>query len=113
MLTHLLHKARAEAEHTVGTVKIGLFAGIALGVGAGFWTLAAWLFLVTVTTPLNAAVIIGAVYSGAGLIGLGVAASRKRKPKVSAVPAPEAAATMDGLVGAFMTGLTAGTRARS
>lgn len=111
MLEQLVSKARAQAEQTAQTAAIGLFACVALAVGLAFWTLAGWLLLVTVTSPANAAVILGAVYSGAGIIALAVISTRRKKPVPQ--PAPKPDASLESLLSAFMTGLNAGARTRS
>ena len=113
MFANLISHARAQAQHTAGVAAIGLGAGIALCVGLAFWTVAIWFLVLAVAGPVTAALIIGALYTGAGLIGLSIASTRARKnispPKpVEEPPAPD----MDGLIGAFITGLKAGARAR-
>ncbi|MCX7566576.1 phage holin family protein [Sulfitobacter sp. F26169L] len=114
MIGNLIANARAQAQHTAGTAAIGLCAGIALCIGLAFWTAACWMFLITVTSILNATIIIAAIYTGAGLIGLAIASMRSRKtpPAPEPVRQPEPP-TMDNLVAAFMSGLTAGARTRS
>ena len=114
MLSHLVARARVQVEQTAQTAAIGLFACVALTVGLVFWTLAGWLFLLTVTTPLNAAVILGAVYTGVGLIGLASVSMRRKKPVPQPAPvAPAPEATFEGLMAAFMSGMNAGARTRS
>lgn len=112
MINAILHNARAKAEHTAGTAAIGLAASIALGIGLLFWTGAGWPFLLTVTTPLNPAMILGAVYTGAGCIGFAVVSTRRQAP-VQKEPIVEAAPTVDNLISAFLSGLSAGSRKRS
>jgi|AntRauTorckE5430_2_1112549.scaffolds.fasta_scaffold12883_3 hypothetical protein len=99
----------AKTKHAAGTAGIGLIASFALCIGLGFWTLSAWMFLLTQTTPLNAAIILAAVYTGAGLIGFGVVSSRKRS---HVQHQPPATATVDSLMSAFMTGVKAGSSTR-
>ena len=114
MLSHLVARVRVQVEQSAQTAAIGLFVFIALSVGLVFWTMAGWLFLLTVTTPLNAAVILAAVYTGIGLIALAMASVRRKKPVVR--PEPVAAApdaSLEGLLAAFMTGMNAGARTRS
>lgn len=112
MLSNMLANARAQARHSAQSAGIGVFASLALIVGLAFWTGAIWLFLLTLTSPLNACVILGAAYTGAGLIGFATITMRRAKPVQQTSTKPPQA-TMDGLVSAFMTGLTAGARTRS
>lgn len=102
-MQHLKTKAK-QAARTAG---IGAAAMLALAIGLMFWTLAAWLFLLTQTSPLGAAAILGALYSGAGLIGVAVVLMRKEPQEQ-----PTATPTIDSLVSAFMTGVKAGSRTR-
>ncbi|EPX79470.1 hypothetical protein thalar_02295 [Litoreibacter arenae DSM 19593] len=53
--------------------------------GVAFLTVAAWLFLVSVSDALTAAVVLGAAYLGLGLVLIGFAQSSKPP-----VPEPEA-----------------------
>ncbi|WP_298858584.1 hypothetical protein [uncultured Sulfitobacter sp.] len=112
MISAIVNKARAKAEHTAGTAAIGLGASLALGVGLAFWTGAGWLYLITVTTPLNAAMILGALYTGAGCIGFAVVATRRQAP-ITKEPVVETSPTFDNIMSAFMSGVTAGARTRS
>lgn len=109
----MLANARAQASHSAKTASIGAFAGLAILVGLAFWTGAAWLFLLTVTTPLNASIILGAVYTGAGLIGFAIVSMRGQKPVAPTAPPKPPEATLETLLSAFMTGLNAGARKRS
>lgn len=111
MLDTLKANIRHEAEQTARKAAFGFAGGLLLAAGIAFWTAAAWMFLLTLTTSLNTALIIGSVYAGGGLICLALAARRPVKPSKPA-PAPKPA-SMDSLVAAFMTGLNAGARTRS
>jgi hypothetical protein len=114
MLGHLAEGMRLRAAHVARTTAIGLGAGILLCVGIAFWTAAGWMFLLTQTSAVNAAVIMGALYTGAALIGFGVVASRRRTPPPAPQPAPPPPTpSFDTLMGAFMSGVTAGARTRS
>lgn len=118
MIDKALDKASRKASHAAGSAAIGLGAGVALAVGVAFWTLAAWLFMTEVTTAMNAAAIIGAVYVGLGCLGFAVVSIRGKKQKTYHPPAAEHApqqqqANVDNLMGAFVTGMNAGIRARS
>jgi hypothetical protein len=113
MLDSIFASARIRAAHTARSTAIGLGAAVFLCVGIGFWTAAGWMFLVTQTTALNAAIIMGALYTGAALVCFGVIAARHAKPLPKPQPAVQPAPTFDNLVAAFMTGLSAGSRTRS
>lgn len=113
MIENLLSQARAKARHSAGTAGIGVFAGLALCVGLAFWTGAAWYLLLTLTSPMHACLILGAIYTGAALIGFGIVAMRAEKAVPPPEPVKQPEATMDNLVTAFMKGLNAGARTRS
>ena len=113
MLENVLAQARAQASHSAQSAGIGVFAGLAMAVGLAFWTGACWFFLLTLTTPLNACLIIGAVYTGAGMIGFSIVSMRSRKPQPPPTPVKRPEATMEALIGAFLSGLDAGARRRS
>jgi len=114
MLNALMHNAQSAATRTAHTAVLGLAAGVLLTIGAGFLTLAAWLLLLTVTTALYAAVILGCVFIGAAMIVLGAMAIRKRtrKPHHAPVEAPRED-IVNQLVMTFLAGITAGQKARS
>ena len=91
-----------------------------MGIGLGFMTAAAWLFLITVTTALSAALIIGAAYLGLGLILIGVASSsdhgseRSHAAHLAKKRAQEdPTVIMSQMIGAFTAGLAAGQKTRS
>ncbi|KIN74163.1 hypothetical protein [Sulfitobacter guttiformis] len=113
MLAAFIDSARREAKHTAGTAAISFGAGILLCIGLAFWTAAGWMLLLTVTSPINAAMIMGAIFTGAALIGFAVVSvrgSNHKKRPAHAAPKPP---TLDGLIAAFISGLTAGARTRS
>ena len=114
MLGQFVSRAEAKASHVARSAAIGLGAGIAMCIGLFFWTLAAWLFLLTVTAPMVAALIIGCIYSGGGLIGFAIISSRSRKPPPAPLQSkPEPQVGLDGLVDAFIKGAQAGSRVKS
>ncbi len=120
MLSMLTHQIQVKASRTAQTAVLGLFASICLIVGLCFFTAAAWLFLLTVTTALMTAIILGSAYFGIGLILLAVMSSRSRaKRQEQAAAAAYAAKTsaagtdFSSIIAAFMTGLSAGKKARS
>jgi hypothetical protein len=73
-------------EHKVAGAarKAGLITASAVltGVGAAFLTAAAWIYLSTLHSPGFAALIIGLIYVGAGVVVLAMALSR-RSPRAS------------------------------
>ena len=118
MFDRLIHQAQDAAARTARKTAIGLGAVICIGVGAGFLTVAAWLFITSVTTALNAALIIGGAYSGVGLILIGVLSSNSQ-PKTETRQTHQASSSQSPddigpkIVEAFMTGLKAGQRSRT
>ncbi|MCX7560196.1 phage holin family protein [Sulfitobacter sp. F26204] len=84
-------------------------AGVLMIVGTGFLTLAAWLYLTVGFSPMEAALIIAAVYFGTGLllIGLGAREDHDADMRTDAQPAPPPEAPP--LVQAFLFGMQAGT----
>ena len=114
MLSELAHQAEDAAARTAQTAFLGLGASIALAVGAGFLTLAAWLFLVQVSTVLLAAVILGAAYFGIGLILLATISARRRarERQRARERAENSSSGIQQLALAFLTGLRAGRSRR-
>ena len=113
-----MHNAQAAATRTAHTAVMGLAAGVLLTVGAGFMTLAAWLLLLTVTTALYAALILGSAFMGAALILLAVMSIRKRNHALHApmnvAPTPEPTDDiLNQMVVTFLAGITAGRKVRS
>lgn len=86
-------QAAADAAHRAGMAarKAVLMAGagLALCVGFGFLTAALWIFLATVQDHLFAALVIGLIYVGAGMILIAVAAKGRPQPIPHAAPRPE------------------------
>lgn len=117
MLNRVLQTAQASAAHTARTAALGLAGGLLLAVGAGFLTLAAWLVLLTVTTALNAAVILGAFFTGLGIIILVVASARQKPSQASQSHLSQDPKDEDDIVNqvvmTFLAGITAGRKARS
>jgi hypothetical protein len=109
----MIAHARAKAGYSAKTASIGMFAAFAMIIGLAFWTAAAWLLLLTLTTALNASLIIGAFYTGAGLLGFGIVAVRTQKSVAPPAPVKAPEATLESLISAFITGLNAGARKRS
>lgn len=77
-------------------------------VGAGFLTVAGWIYLAAVLNPLQAATIIGLIYVGIGLILMGFGL---RSRSHFAPPAPEKTVNNPPMMQAFLYGLQAGASA--
>ena len=97
---------------------MGLASVACLAVGAGFLTLAAWIWLVALTEPLIASIVIGCIYFGIGFILLGWA--KLSGGPVAAAPRPQAVASetpatpeMPPLMAAFIHGMQAGAQSQS
>jgi len=87
-----------------------------MAIGLGFLTVATWLYISSVASPMAAALTLGGAYLTLGIVVLAIIAVRQREARIREEKvATEAAAGVDmvGLVSAFMTGLTAGSKARS
>lgn len=92
----------------------GLGAALLLAIGFGFLTVAAWLALEATRGALFAATVIGAAYVGLGLVVLALGTLRRPLPPPNPVGAPPpAAASLQGLAGAFLQGIGAGMAARA
>lgn len=118
MLSGLINKARDSAARTARQAALGAGGLLFILVGLGFLTMAAWLFLITVTTPMNAALILGGTYFGIGfiLIGAGSYAGqqhRKVQEPELRTPAATPEQMVPQIVSAFLTGLAAGQKTRS
>ena len=118
MFAHLVHKVQNAAARTARKAALGLGAAICIAVGLGFLTAAAWLFIISVTTALNAALIIGGAYCGLGLVLIGMASAdgpkRSTPPHSTQAGSPQKADDIaPQIIEAFLTGLKAGQRSRS
>lgn len=118
MFDGLVDKVQDAAARSGCKAAIGLDAVICLSVGLAFLPFAAWLVLVSVTTPINAPLIIGGVYSGIALIMIG--ALNADGDTVSSEPSRHAHQCErtdvnmgPKIVEAFTNGLHAGWRLRS
>lgn len=118
MLAALITNLQLTATRTAHTAVLGAGGCVALLIGLGFWTLAGWLFLSSVTTSLNAAIIIGAIYTGLGLmtfVAISIRSRRIRRMRALRAQTVAAHATkteLGTLAAAFMGGFSAGSRGR-
>ena len=71
MLSAVMQHLRGSARRAARTAMLGAGAAILLLIGLLFLTLAAWLYLVTVTTAMTAALILGAALAGLPIWGAG------------------------------------------
>jgi len=109
MLEGLKTKAATTAK------RAGLLSGglLAITVGLGFLTAAAWIYLARVTDAQMAALVIGGVYAGLGFVMVGLASSGGSQD----APAPHPKAATQGpieqppLMQAFLQGMQAGVSA--
>ena len=92
---------------------------IALCVGIGFLTAAGWIHLSLAHGPLTAALVIGLIYVGIGLVLIAVAGSSAPETVDSpsagahaAEPDPETPNSLPPLAQAFVYGLNAGVKAK-
>ena len=118
MLTQIKHTATKAAR------KAGLMTGglLCVVIGLGFLTVAAWLYLAAAIDRPSAAMIIGAIYAGLGLLLVGFASlksptsseSKSRfDPLRDAESQAKPATNSSPLMQAFLFGLQAGTSASS
>ncbi len=89
-----------------------LGALILMSIGAGFLTVAGWIYLAQTHDTLFAALVIGCVYFGLGLILLALSSRTRPVPMAHhAAAPPPAAASMTGLIAALIQGVGAGVAA--
>lgn len=115
MLTSVMQHLRGSVRRAVRTAMLSAGAAIFLLIGLLFLTLAAWLYLITVTTTLTAALILGAAYFGVGFLMLALAGSDGSTARQAPQQEEPTSAEHDGLknlVMAFLAGITAGQKAR-
>jgi biotin transporter BioY len=124
MFDQLTDKVADKAAQTAQTAALGLGASLCLVVGCAFLTGALWLYLLTVTTTLVACVIMGAIFTGVGLVMIALMSARSRNRKHQKreeflrYQAQQKASVSNGLEGvagviaAFINGLNAGKKAR-
>ncbi|MDF3357277.1 hypothetical protein HKX10_07340 [Sulfitobacter sp. KE33] len=115
MLSSVMQHLRGSLRRALRTAMLSAGAVLFLLIGLLFLTLAAWLYLITVTTTLTAALILGAVYFGMGFLLLAIAGSDGEAAAQPSRQEDSAASDHDGLknlVMAFLAGITAGQKAR-
>jgi len=124
MFEYVTDRVAQKATRTAQTAAIGFGAMLCLIVGGGFLAVAAWLFLLTITTPLVACLIIGSLFFGMGLVLIAALSIRarairrqKREAALRAQAMQQAQATggvggIAAIITAFVNGLNAGKQAR-
>lgn len=124
MLGLITDRLAEKATYTAQTAAIGLGAFLCLVVGSIFLTIAGWLFLLTLTTPLTASVILGSLFFGIGLLLFVVISIRssirkreKHRRMLQAQAAQQAQLSgglggLAGVIAAFINGVNEGRRAR-
>jgi len=125
MLDYVTDRLADKAAYTAQTAAIGLGAYLCLLVGSVFLTIAGWIFLLTLTTPLNACLILGLLFFGIGMIMLFVISIRstmRKKEKRRRMLREQAARQtqlsgglggLAGIIAAFMGGMNEGRKSRS
>ncbi len=115
MFDDLQSRVKSSAARAGRTAAIGLSAALSLCVGLAFLTLSAWMFLVSVTEPMIAALIIGGFYTGGSIVALALLASggEKTKPRETTPPPASQEEPLPPLAEAFIIGLRAGAKSRS
>ncbi len=95
---------------------LGLLGTLCLVAGVAFLTVAAWIALRLAADALTAALVIGGVYVGLGLICFALVRVVGPKSAVSEPPPPPTlsphAQVIGGVVAAFVEGVMAGVAAR-
>lgn len=95
----------ARTAKRVGLMSVGLALCV---IGWGFFTLAAWLYLVSGFSPLEAASIMGTFYFGLGLLFLAIARNPSRDDVHVEPPQAASETNASPLVQALMFGIQAG-----
>jgi hypothetical protein len=107
----MLRSLRASVADLARRSALGLAGALFLVLGLGFGVAAAWQGLAMWQGPLAAALILGAIFLGVGLILLAFARGEPAAPK--AAPAAGQPDPMARVVDAFFEGVEAGARTRA
>ncbi|MBV0912051.1 hypothetical protein [Anianabacter salinae] len=102
MIDAYVRKAQGAARRAA----LSVFACVLMLVGVIFLGVAAWLVLVELRDPTFAALVMGGVFVGLGLVVLGITSMLKPRVPVAAPP-PTNAVTLAALIEAFTLGLGA------
>ena len=113
----MLDNLKSAAANTAKRTAFGFAAGLCLLVGLVFMTIAAWIALVSIADALTAALVLGAVFIGLGLIFLAFALTRRSESPVyheafKARAEEPSKVGANSIIGAFFEGLGAGLTAR-
>ncbi|MHC0052749.1 phage holin family protein [Actibacterium sp. D379-3] len=109
----VLHGAARQAERGLKTAALFALGGILTLIGMGFLTVAGWISLATAYDRTTAALVLGFVYFGPGI--LVIAATRQRtNPVRNDPPYPDPGNTSEiaSLLQAFIGGVDQGIRTR-
>ncbi|MGJ8616639.1 MAG: phage holin family protein [Sulfitobacter sp.] len=102
-----IKKKATQTAKRAGLLTVG---GILCAIGVGFFTLAAWLYLLTVVSALQAALIIGAGYFGIGLIMIGLGTKKPHQPEPLRDPETARQPDVPPLLQALLFGIEAGSK---
>ena len=100
---------KQSAAKTAKRSALGLLGGLIMAFGVAFLTVAAWIAISISADPFTAALIIGSVYTGVGLIILAFALSKKPHARPST---PPQTANYGAVVESFINGFAAGSTVR-
>ncbi|NIZ07902.1 phage holin family protein [Pseudooceanicola sp. HF7] len=106
-LKYAVSRAARKAGYSLGAL-------VMIMIGLGFLTAAAWLYLTEIRSSLFAALVIGGVYFGLGLVLMALASIDRPVPMAHpSHTEPPAAGSMTGIITALMQGVGAGIAAGS
>ncbi|WP_099824315.1 phage holin family protein [Oceaniglobus indicus] len=108
MIAPLIYPLRRAIALAVRRAVFGSAAGLLILVGSVFLTIAAWIFLAQQLGSGLAALILGLVFIGIGLIVLALGLRNPVRHVAPPPPPPPAAVDTVALVNAFLSGLAAG-----
>lgn len=100
---------KQSAAKTAKRSALGLLGGLIMAFGVGFLTVAAWIAISLAADTFTAALIIGSIYTGVGLIVLAFAFSSGDRHPPAAQPAQP---NYGAVVESFINGFTAGSHVR-
>lgn len=115
MIEAFLAPLRHEVADTARRASFGVAGALCLGVGAGFLTVAGWIILSLNHGAMIAALVIGLIYMGVGLVLIAVSGRSRRRYRYDhrphLPPRPSGAGGSE-LINAFLGGVNAGKALR-